>query len=189
MKKKTIVIFFTIFFLVILSFNFFSKKSDIKKIEVNTESSDEISYNSNIIEDVSYSSKDASGNEYFINALQGEIDFEKDNIIYLTNVTAIVKLADSNQVKIKSDYGKYNSLNFDTIFSRNVRVDYLENIITAEYLDFSIERNSMIISRDVIYNNLENILKADVVEINIETKDTKIFMYEESKKVNIKSKN
>ena len=35
----------------------------------------------------------------------------------------------------------------------------------------------------------KNILFADVVEINIETKDTKIFMYEESKKVNIKSIN
>ena len=51
---------------------------------------------------------------------------------------AIVKLTNSNEVIIKSDYGKYNTLNFDTIFSRNVRVDYLENTITGEYLDFSI---------------------------------------------------
>ena len=47
----------------------------------------------------------------------------------------------------------------------------------------------MIISKNVIYTNLENILTADVVEVNIETKDTKIFMYEDDKKVNIKSKN
>ena len=47
----------------------------------------------------------------------------------------------------------------------------------------------MIISKNVIYTNLENILKADVMEINIKTKDTKIFMYEKNKKVNIKSKN
>ena len=46
----------------------------------------------------------------------------------------------------------------------------------------------MIISRNVVYTNLENILKADVIEINIETKDTKIFMYEKEKKVNVKSK-
>ena len=45
----------------------------------------------------------------------------------------------------------------------------------------------MIISKNVIYNNLENILEADVVEMNIKTKDTKIFMYEEEKKVNIKN--
>ena len=47
----------------------------------------------------------------------------------------------------------------------------------------------MIISKDVTYNNLENVLKADVIEMNIETKDTKIFMHEHKKKVNIKSKN
>ena len=46
----------------------------------------------------------------------------------------------------------------------------------------------MIISRNVIYTNLENILKADVIEINIRTKDTKIFMYQNNEKVNIKSK-
>ncbi len=50
------------------------------------------------------------------------------------------------------------------------------------------QRNSMIISRNVIYTNLENILKADVIEINITTKDTKIFMFQDNKKVNIKSK-
>jgi len=47
----------------------------------------------------------------------------------------------------------------------------------------------MIISKNVIYNSSENILKADVVEIDIKTKDTKIFMYEQEKKVKINSKN
>ena len=47
----------------------------------------------------------------------------------------------------------------------------------------------MLISKDVIYTNSKNSLRADVVEINIETKDTKIFMYENNKKINIKSNN
>ena len=47
----------------------------------------------------------------------------------------------------------------------------------------------MIVSKKVIYTNNSNILNADVVEIDINTKDTKIFMYEKDKKVNIKSKN
>mgnify|MGYP001446923033 CR=1 FL=1 len=40
-----------------------------------------------------------------------------------------------------------------------------------------------------IYSNLETILNADVIEINIKTKDTKIFMYEQNKTVNIKNNN
>ena len=46
----------------------------------------------------------------------------------------------------------------------------------------------MIISKDVTYTNLENMLKADLIEMDIKTKDTKISMYEQDKKVNIKSK-
>ena len=47
----------------------------------------------------------------------------------------------------------------------------------------------MIVSKEVVYTNLKNILLADVVEIDIETKDTKIFMYEKNKKVNVRSLN
>ena len=140
------------------------------------------------MEDVSYSSKDAKGNEYIVNASKGEIDYDRQNIIYLTNVRAFIKLTNSNDVTITSYFGKYNTNNFDTIFSKNVEINYLDNKITGEYLDFSIERNSMIISKKVVYTNLENILKADVIEINVTTKDTKIFMYKDNEKVNIKSK-
>ena len=92
-------------------------------------------------------------------------------------------------MKITSYYGKYNTNNFDTIFSKNVIIKYANNKITSDYLDFSINRNLMIISKNVIFTNLRNSLKADVIEMNIKTKDTQIFMYENNKKVNIKSIN
>ena len=188
MKKKRSVIFIIIFFFVISVFFLLknTKKEEITKIE--PQNSEDSSYNSNIIEEVYYSSKDAKGNEYIVNASQGEIDYDKPNVIYLTDVKAFIKLTNSNNVTITSDYGKYNSNNLDTIFSKNVVINYLENKITSEYLDFSMQRNSMIVSRDVVYTNFENILKADVIEIDIDTKDTKIFMYKNNKKVNIKTK-
>ena len=46
----------------------------------------------------------------------------------------------------------------------------------------------MIISKNVIFTNLENVLKADVIEVDLKTKDTKIFMHEDNKQVNIKNK-
>jgi lipopolysaccharide export system protein LptA len=103
-------------------------------------------------------------------------------------VSALIKLKNSKNIKINSDFGKYNTLNNDTIFSKNVIVEYLENKIISEYLDFSIKRNSLIISRNVVYTNLENILKADVIEVDVKTKDTKIYMYENNKKVKVKNK-
>ena len=187
MKKKNIIFFLIIFLLIssLIIFLKYSKEESVTKIE---EEVLEEPYKSNIMEDVSYSSKDAKGNEYIVNASKGEIDYDRPNIIYLTNVRAFIKLTNSNDVTITSDFGKYNTNNFDTIFSKNVEINYLDNKITGEYLDFSIGRNSMIISRKVVYTNLENILKADVIEINVTTKDTKIFMYKDNQKVNIKSK-
>ena len=187
--KKFVKIFFILFIiffvLYIISLKFFIK--DEKKI-TNNENED-IIYNSNLIENVEYTTKDADGNEYYIKAMEGEIDFSNPNIIFLTNVFALIKLNTGEKVTIVSDFGKYNSENYDTIFSKNIIIDYLDNKITGEYLDFSLEKNSMYISKNVIYTTTENILKADVIQVDIKTKDTKIFMYEQNKKVNIKSKN
>ena len=188
MLKRKIVIFFGVFFLflVLILYNkFFNNKEIIQTSLVENEIN---SYSSNVIEDVEYISKDSKGNKYIIKALTGEIDYSDTSIIFLTNVTALIELTDKNNIKIVSDFGKYNVDNFDTIFSKNVKVDYLENRITGEYMDFSINRGTMFITNNVIYTNVDNILNADVVEMNIKTKDTKISMYDANKKVNIKSK-
>ncbi|WP_440655624.1 LPS export ABC transporter periplasmic protein LptC [Candidatus Pelagibacter sp. HIMB1509] len=185
-KKKNVIVFSSLITLIFLAFFVYSKFSQkFKKNFISTQ--DESLINSNIIKDVNYVTKDEDGNEYIINAEEGEIDFNNENILFLTNVKALIKLKNSDEITIVSDFGKYNSSNFDTIFSKNVIINYLDNKILGEYLDFSIERNSMIISRNVVYSNSENILIADVVEMNLKTKDTKIFMYENEKKVNIRN--
>jgi len=189
--KKKVIFSIIIFFLVLLTFLIFKNKltEQTENTEQNKpDDSEDISYNSNIINDVYYSSKDVKGNEYIIKASQGEIDYNNSNIIYLTEVNGYVKLTNSNDIKITSDFGKYNSVNFDTIFSKNVIIDYQDNNILGEYLDFSIKRSSMIMSREIVYKNSNNILKADVIEIDLNTKDTKIYMFQDNKKVNIRSK-
>ena len=191
MKKNKIVkiffIFFIIFAIFLIYLKFFKTENKIiKKEQIIVEK--EV-YSSNIIENVNYSTKDADQNEYLITAIKGEIDYTNPNIIYLTNVKAEIKLNNSDNIVIVSDFGKYNSDNFDTIFSKNVLISYLDNKINSEYLDFSMNRNTMVISKNVIFNNLKNILEADVIEMDIKTKDTKVFMYEKNKQVNIKSTN
>lgn len=187
MSKRKIIIFFGVFFLflILIFYNKFFNKREL--VQTNSIEDEINSYSSNVIKDVKYISKDTKGNKYTIKALTGEIDYSNTSIIFLKNVTAVIELTDKNNIKIVSDFGKYNTDNFDTIFSKNVIVDYLENRITGEYMDFSINRGTMIISNNVIYTNVDNILNADVVEMNIKTKDTKISMYDENKKVNIKS--
>ena len=191
MNNKYLRISFLIliaFILIILSYQKIFKK-DKKIVSETTLVEKENTVNSNIIKDVKYTSRDVKGNEYVITASEGEIDFSDSNIIFLTDVYATVILKNSNVITISSSYGKYNSNNFDTIFSKNVIINYLHNKITGEYLDFSPKRNSMIVSKNIVYTNLKNILKADVIEIDLKTKDTKIYMYENEKKVKIQSRN
>ena len=188
-KKILVKSLFLLSFLLISIFIYlkFFKKEIIVQSEDNKE--EESVYSTNIIKDVNYTSVDVKGNEYIINSKEGEIDLTDSNTIFLTNVKSIVKLNNSNNIYIVSDFGKYNINNYDTIFSKNVIITYLDNKITGDYVDFSMARNSMIISKNVVYQNLENTLYADVAEVDIQTKDTKIFMLEENKKVNIRSIN
>ena len=189
-KNKIIKIVF-IFLLLISIFLIYLKfsKNDSASVPNEKVIVEENVYSSNVIENVNYSTKDKDGNEYLITALKGEIDYTNQNIIYLTDVKAEIKLNNSDNIVVVSDFGKYNADNFDTIFSINVIIKYLENKIVSEYLDFSMNRNTMIISKNVIFTNFENILEADVIEMNLKTKDTKIFMYEKNDQVNVKNKN
>ena len=168
--------------------NFFKKKeiNYVEKLEIKEENFT----NSNIIKDIKYSSVDLKGNEYIILATEGEIDLNNSDIIFLKDVKAYINLIENNEtITVISKFGKYNTVNYDTIFSKNVRIKYIDNIITSDYLDFSMTTNLLIISKNVVYKNLENILKADVIELDTITKDTKIFMYNSKEKVKIESLN
>ena len=183
-------IFLTIFFVgsFFIYSNYFQKEK--AALNKNLEVEEEKSSNSNIIKDIKYSSKDLKGNEYIILADEGEIDLDNSDIIFLKKVKAFINLIENKEtITVVSDFGKYNSINYDTIFSQNVKIKYQDNTIIGDYLDFSMMKNLLIISKNVVYTNPNNILKADVVELDTITKDTKIFMYNSTDKVNIESQN
>jgi len=192
MKKKIFLKIVLILSLIIITWFVYSEyfKKDKNKLSkpVNPSSKieEEAVYNSNIIKDINYTSRDLKGNEYILVAKEGEIDLDNSDIIFLTEVRAYIKLVKNSElILITSDYGKYNTINYDTIFSKNVKIDYVDNIITGDYLDFSMMKNLLIVSRNVVYKNLENTMKADVIELDTTSKDTKIFMYNSDEQVNV----
>jgi len=192
MKKKNFLKIVLILFLLVITWFVYSeyfmedKNKLSKPVNSTSEIEEEAVYNSNIIKDINYTSRDLKGNEYILVAREGEIDLDNSDIIFLTDVTAYIKLVKNSElIVITSNYGKYNTINYDTIFSKNVKIDYVDNIITGDYLDFSMKKNLLIVSKNVVYKNLENIMKADVIELNTTTKDTKIFMYNSDEQVNV----
>ena len=200
MKKKIIIgSSFIIFFFSLLIYFYFKSSNEKKLIEkkkkIELIKTDEVVRNEevirslNIIQDVSYSAKDTKGNEYLVKAGEGTIDQNYANFIFLKSVNATISLKNYELIEISSNFGKYNIDNYNTIFSKNVIITYLDNIIEGEYLDFSWDKNLMIISKNVTLKNNQSSLRADVIEVDIKKKDIKIFMHEKNKKVNIKSLN
>jgi len=189
-KKKILKIFLILLFLVILLILFLRFFNENKKNEeINLDVSKQNDIESNIIKGISFFSKDKKGNEYILKAEEGEVDLSNDKIIYLKKITAQVVLNNSEDIIIISDFGKYNIENYDTIFSKNVLIKYLDSRISSNYMEFSINKSLMTITNNVIYSNNDNLLKADAVEFNTDTRKVNIFMYDSSEKVKIISKN
>ena len=189
-KKKILKIFLVLLFLIILLILFLRFFNENKKNEeINLDVSKQNDIESNIIKEISFFSKDKKGNEYILKAEEGEVDLSNNKIIYLKKITAQVVLNNSEDIIIVSDFGKYNIENYDTIFSKNVLIKYLDSRISSNYMEFSINKSLMTITNNVIYSNNDNLLKADAVEFNTDTKKVNIFMYDSSEKVKIISKN
>ena len=172
----------------IISFWFYLKYftnnfKDVKEAQVIEKIGENQDSTSTYIDDINYVSTDTKGNKYQITAKQAEIKVENSDVMFLRDVVAFIFIKDSDIVKITSDFGKYNSKNYDTIFSENVIVIYPGHKITGKYLDFSFLNNLGIFTTNVVYTGEKTNLFADKIEMNLTTKDTKIFMNDVGKKV------
>ncbi|MDB9774086.1 LPS export ABC transporter periplasmic protein LptC [Candidatus Pelagibacter sp.] len=158
---------------------YFTKNfEDAREAQIIEKNDENQNNTSTYINDINYVSTDLKGNEYQITAKLAEIKVENSDLMFLTDVIAFVFIKDKDTVKITSNFGKYNSKNYDTIFSENVIVVYPGHKVTGEYLDFSFLTDLGVFTTNVIYTGEKTKLFADKIEMNLTTKDTKIFMNE-----------
>ena len=188
MNKKTVLQVIMVLIIILISLwfylKYFSKNfEDVKKTQVIEKIDENQNNTSTYINDINYVSTDTKGNKYQISAKQAEIKVENSDVMFLRDVVAFIYIKDSDKVKITSNFGKYNSKNYDTIFSENIIVIYPGHKITGEYLDFSFLSNLGTFTKNVVYTGEKTNLFADKIEMNLTTKDTKIFMNDAGKKV------
>ena len=187
MNQKTIIQFLMIFLVILISLSFylkyFSRSLENLENKIDEEINTSKNTSSTYIDNINYTSSDAKGNTYQLTAKQAEISIKNSDIMFLEAVVAYVFIKNSDTVKITSDFGKYNSKNYDTIFSKNVIVIYTGHKIAGEYLDFSLLRNLGTFTTNVVYTGEKTNLFADKIEIDLTTKDIKIFMNDTEKKV------
>ena len=184
-----------IFFLIIIFVFFFIKNTFLKeqKVIVNLDlNKDKIiekigtgKNQNNIIENLNYISIDAKGNEYILNAKYGEESKEDSSIIILKQVEGTIKLKNKSDIKIKSDFAKYNSITFDTNFYENVLGFFEESKISSDNLDLYFKNNKAIMYNNIQYLDKNTAANADEISFNLLNGDVNIKMFDKKKKIQI----
>ena len=196
MGQKSLIQLIIVLIIILISsavyLNYFVKDSEDLAIKIKTlktlKTENIKDETSNYIENISYISK-IGENKYEIIADRTKIKTNEPDIMFLENVAAFITLKNSSIIKVTSDFAKYNSKNYDTIFSKNVIATYPEHKITGELLDFSFVNNIGIFSTNIVYVGSKTKMFADKMEVNLTNNDTKIFMLDQSKKVIIEGIN
>ena len=195
-KKVIIQLLLTAILFGISIFVFFKYfTSDEKEIkETNKEinkiiSSEEIdSETGTLIKGLKYTFVDPSGNYYELFSETGKVDIKDSDKIFMTDVKAFIYLKNTSQIKIVSKYANYNKVSHETNFFEDVQLTHLIHKATSENLDISFMNNTASMYNNIIYNKPGTNLKADRLEIDLITKNTKMFMDNETEKVKIINK-
>ena len=158
--------------------------TNVNKINNNNEISIDKN-SSNLIKNISYTSTDNLGNKFIIKSETGKISIDNPSIVYMTNVEAIINLINSDPIIIKANHAKYNKINYETNFKEDILLTYQAHRITSQNLDLSFENNLATIYNKIVYDNNNVKISADILEIDLITKNSKIFMNNEYKKIKI----
>ena len=158
--------------------------ANVNKINNNNEISIDKN-SSNLIKNISYASTDNLGNKFIIKSETGEISIDNPSIVYMAKVEAIINLINSDPIIIKANHAKYNKINYETNFKEDVLLTYQAHRITGQNLDLSFENNLATIYNKIVYDNNNVKISADILEIDLITKNSKIFMNNEYKKIKI----
>ena len=186
-----IVLIFTIFTISgIFYYKFFVIKN--KKTESITENKEQLNskledkIESELI-NIEYNSSDSEGNTFYINAERAMVSKKdtKNNNINLEGVISIVNLKNKGIINIYSKNALYNKQNNNTLFFNDVKIEYLDNTIYSQNLDFIFTDKISKVYNNVVYKNNNLNLTTDKILIDMKTGDVKLEMINNYDKVKL----
>ena len=186
MNNKTIFQVFLIFFVLFLSIffylNYFYKKDSKTTSKQNVITNTDISESpeGTTIKEILYESYDNEGNKFMIKSKSGTIDEKEADEINMVNVEAKIDLTNGTFITLSSDTAWYNALNSNTKFIKNVKLRYLSHKINSDNIDVIFTESKLEAYNNLIYRNSDINLSADKIELDLLTKNTKIFMFDNS---------
>ena len=184
-------LFFLLLFLIVIFYLAFLKTNkDVGQIKIEKQdNNNSLENRNNLIKNLKYNVNFDNNTQYSITADLSELRYENDvEIVDMQNVTAIFSDEENIPLKITSNKAIYNNSNYNSNFSENVKIEYLDNVVLSDKLDINFNENIIKIYENVVYEGLQGTIKADNVELNLITKNMKIFMGTKGEKVEVFSK-
>lgn len=190
---KRIIQFILFLFLILIIFVFYKTYfSEVKKTNIEIKQKDQIETDdkikseegNNLIKNLKYNVTFDDEKEYIINSDFSEVTYQGNvEMIKMKNVKAVFIEKSIFPVTITADNALYNNSTYDTYFSENVEINYMENIIFSNKIDLNFKENTILIYEDVRYEGEQGSIKSDNIKINLITKKIQIYMNNEEKKV------
>ena len=144
MKKVIKLILFLLLIIIsVIFYKVYFSENKRSKVEVNIPEEEQIANpENNLIKNLRYEVKLDEKNQYVITSDLSEITYEEGReIVKMQKVTAILLNQKNIPLIITSELATYNNFNYNTKFSQNVRVEYLNNKIFSDKLDFDYNNN------------------------------------------------
>ena len=195
---KNLIKIFLLFVVILLITLFYQKylvkKPDDSKLKENIENSNQttkkdVLSNSNLIKNLNYEIILDNSYRYIINSELSEVTYKSDfENVKMTNVEAIIANKENTFIIINSDSANYDSLSHNTIFKKNVQIQYINNIIQCDKIFLNFVDQFIMIEDNIKYNNGTEYLTADIIKINLLTKKIEIFMKDKNNEIQIYKK-
>ena len=161
-----------------------SLKTD--EIIIKEEENEEIK--NNVIKNLKYKLNITENGTYEIKANSSEINLENgEEIVLMKGVIATFSDKNSNKLFISSDSAIFNSVNYNTLFSGNIKIQHEENIITSNKLEFNFIKNNILVYENVKYIGLRGEIIVDNIKIDLITRNIEFFMNNDNDNVKILS--
>ena len=135
----------------------------------------------NVFYNIEYSGLDLAGNRYILKSKSAINNPLIEDMIDMTGVTATFYFKDGTILRIESEFGEYNNNTLDINFKSNIKAEYEESVLKAQYAEYSNSKGFLKITDDVIVNDIQGNLTADKLLFDIKSQTLKIETFNENK--------
>ena len=191
MKKVIKLILFLLLIIIsIIFYKIYLSENTKSKVEVNiSEEGQTTNPENNLIKNLKYEVKLNNNNQYVITSDLSEITYKNGNeVVKMQKVIALLLNKKNIPLTITSERAIYNNFNYNTKFSQNVRVEYLNNIILSDKLEFDYNNSLITIYENVEYDGIQGNIIADNIKIDLLTKKIEIYMSNTNDNVEVTAK-